>query len=195
MRIGAITAGMAACLALSGARAQPGCANWNGADFFGTASAGDVRACLLAGADPDARNESGATPLHFAAREGDAAAIATLLEAGVDPGARYRRGHTPLHDAAHEGDAGAIAALLEGGADPNARNWYGRTPLHDAAVLGHAAAIVALLDGGADPGARSRSGRTPFDLIGKDSPLTGTPAWTRLRDATRAVDEAGGEHG
>jgi len=62
MRIGivAITAGMAACLTLS--CAQPDCADWNGADFFGTASAGDVRACLLAGADPGARDKRGRTP-------------------------------------------------------------------------------------------------------------------------------------
>jgi len=121
MRTGivAITAAMAACLALSGARAQPGCAIWNGGAFFGTASAADVRACLLAGADP------------------------------------------------------------------NARGKRGFTPLHNAAILGKAAAIAALLDGGADPGARVGDGRTPFDLIGKDSPLTGTPAWMRLRDATR----------
>ena len=93
--IGAMTAAMAACLVLS--CAQPDCANWNGADFFGTASAADVRACLLAGADPNARiNENSWTPLHWAAYEGNAAAIAALLDGGADPGARNGEGRTPF---------------------------------------------------------------------------------------------------
>ena len=148
--IGAITAAMAACLTLS--CAQPDCANWNGYDFFRKASAGDVQTCLLAGADPNARNWLDYTPLHLAARSGDAR---------------------------------AIAALADGGADPNARNEYGRTPLHHAAWEGHAAAVDALREAGADPDARDENGETPFDRIGKDSPLTGTSAWTRLKDAIR----------
>ena len=60
--------------------------------------------------------------------------------------------------------------------DPKARNDDGFTPLHYATMEGHAAAIAALLDAGADPKARSKGGARPFGLIGKDSPLTGTPA-------------------
>ena len=116
MRIGivAITAGMAACLTLS--CAQPDCA-----DFFGTASAADVRACLLAGADPGAKAEGGETPLHIAAQEGHAGAIAALLDGGSDPDARLESGDTPLHRAAGQGHGAAIAALLDAGADPKAR--------------------------------------------------------------------------
>ena len=64
MRIGivAILAAMAACPTLSAARAQPDCANWNSEGFFATAGADDARACLLAGADPDARAEEMAPP-------------------------------------------------------------------------------------------------------------------------------------
>ena len=130
MRIGivAILAAMAACLTLSAARAQPDCANWNSYDFFETAGAEDVRACLRAGADPDVRTELGFAPLHHAAFLGHAAAVAALLEARADPGARDEDGFTPLRDAARHGHAAVIAALLDAGADPGARNEDGVTP-------------------------------------------------------------------
>ena len=110
------------------ARLQLDCAAWNREAFFRTASAGDVRACLRAGADPEARDKDGSTPLHWAASEGHAGAIAALLEAGADPDAQVLGGWTPLHVAAGEDRAGAITALLEGGADPSARKENGDTP-------------------------------------------------------------------
>ena len=64
MRIGivAIIAALTACMTLTTARAQPDCTNWNSYSFFKTAGAEDVRACLRAGADPDARDAEGLTP-------------------------------------------------------------------------------------------------------------------------------------
>ncbi len=82
------------CLAVPGARAQADCANWQSGDFFKTASAADVRACLRAGADPGARDEDGRTLLHGAAGAGNTAAIAALLAAGADPGAQTKDGRT-----------------------------------------------------------------------------------------------------
>ena len=95
MRVGlvAILTALAVCLAVPGARAQADCANWNSGDFFSTASAADVRACLRAGADPGARTEYGWTPMHRAESE---AAIAALLAGGADPGARDVYGLTPF---------------------------------------------------------------------------------------------------
>ena len=55
-----------------------------------------MRACLRAGADPDARAKNDITPLHFAAQEGHGAAVAALLDAGGDPGARTGDGGIPF---------------------------------------------------------------------------------------------------
>ena len=98
MRIGivAIIAALTACMTLTTARAQPDCTNWNSYSFFKTAGAEDVRACLRAGADPDARAKSGATPLHRAAANGHAAAIIALLKAGADSGAKDGDYRTPF---------------------------------------------------------------------------------------------------
>ena len=149
----ALAAGLAvaACPTLSAAQAQSDCAAWNSSDFFETASAGDVRACLQAGADLEARGEYGSTPLHRAAIGGHVDAITALLEAGADPKARTEGGSTPLHWAAIGGHADAITALLEAGADLEARSEGGTTPLHWVAWDGSADAITALLEAGADP--------------------------------------------
>ena len=142
-----------------------------------------IAALLDAGANPNARNENGGTPLHGAAWNGRTEAIAALLDAGADHNARDERGRTPLHSAAHLGQTEAIAALLAAGADHNARNENGRAPLHSAAHLGQTEAIAALLDAGADPNAQGNGGQIPFDLIPEDSPVVGTSAYRRLRDA------------
>ena len=95
MRLGivAILAVLAAFLTPPGARAKSNCANWNSWSFFETAGAEDVRACLRAGIDPNARGEDGWTPPAF---KGHASATAALLKAGADPGARTEGGLTPF---------------------------------------------------------------------------------------------------
>ena len=166
--IGAVAVTGLVITLLSAAIHQSDCTDWNSQDFFETASAGDVRACLRAGADPSARIESdfspAFTPLHWAAANDHADAIAALVEAGADLEARNEDGSTtPLHFAAYWGSADAITALLEAGADLEAREErYGYTPLHLAVHQGHADAIAALLEAGADPNAWDKARKTPL---------------------------------
>ena len=56
-------------------------ADWNTIDFFEIATVADVTACLDAGADPNARDQLGYTPLHFAAAfNSDPAVVKTLIK-------------------------------------------------------------------------------------------------------------------
>jgi ankyrin repeat protein len=142
-----------------------------------------LTALLDGGANPNARDESGLTPLYLATFLGHADTITILLKAGADPNARDESGWTSLHIAAIGSDADIIAALLDGGADPNARDESGWTPLHNAAGNGHADAIAALLDAGADVKATNKNGKTAFDLIKEYNSLYKTPIWRRLNDA------------
>ena len=115
---------------------------------------------LRAGADPNAPDFEGRTPLHFFS--GEPQAVAELLEAGADPNAHDFEGRTPLHF--FSGEPQAVAELLEAGADPSARDDDGRTPLHSAT---DAACAVALLGSGADPNARSGDGQTPLHIAAR----------------------------
>jgi ankyrin repeat protein len=65
-------------------------------------------------ADPNARDENGATPLHHAAWDGDLEMIGRLLAAGADPAAVDDRfGSTPQQWAEHAYQNEAAALLRE----------------------------------------------------------------------------------
>ena len=95
------------------AHAQIDCAAWNTKSFFLAAEVSDVTRCLQTGMDPEARSESGYTPLHWAASSGNAETIEVLIAAGANPAARSESGwklddpmaSTPLHTAARSGKA------------------------------------------------------------------------------------------
>ena len=129
------------------------CDEWNTYVFFAQANLADVERCLAAGADPNARDEHGFTPLHWTR---DAAAARILLEAGANVHSRNRRGDTPLHSTS----AAVTRVLLAAGADPDARNDADRTPLH--VVPRSAQRVQLLLDAGADVNARGDVGHTPL---------------------------------
>ena len=100
--------------------AQEDCEDWGASHFFSAATAEEVRSCLDAGADVNARLELGATPQHMAAsRTRHPEVITMLVEAGADVNARDGEGNTALQRAAREGNSAVIASLLELGADPS----------------------------------------------------------------------------
>lgn len=121
---------------------------------------------IAEGADIEATDRAGRTPLHFAAQYGrNADLVKALLAAGADPRARDENRQTPLHRAAAVSDnADVLEALLEAGAARNARDARKRTPLHLAAREGRSAAVTALLAAGADIEARDKDGATPLQL-------------------------------
>ena len=148
------------------------------------AALGIVDRLLQLGADPDARNEWGDTPLHLASAIKSEPMVATLLAAGADVSARNGYGATPLHRAARDRfdpvDAGVVAALLAAGADVNQWGSTGHTPLHHAAGTpsvslwsseaglgtdprpGVNPAVAVLLSSGAETSLPDNGGQTPL---------------------------------
>ena len=68
----------------------PGAPGWNP-----QAQAATIAALIAAGADPNAADMGGVTPLHRAVRNRCAAAVRALLDGGAHAGAKTARGTTP----------------------------------------------------------------------------------------------------
>lgn len=116
---------------------------------------------LLHGANPNAKDDSGETPLMLAVRD-DLEGIAELL---VQYGAEPMIGTTPLlHWTARYGHVGFLNLLLKMGVDVNATDATGKTAMHmaggDPFAMGDV--IYFLESNGANLEARDFRGLTPF---------------------------------
>ena len=105
------------------------CGDWNTPGFFRSAEQEDLSRCLET-QNPNARNENGRTPMHYAAQGTSPATVTALAKAGANLSAPDDKGGwTPLHLAAWFSTTPAVvAALLAAGADPTAKDKAGKTP-------------------------------------------------------------------
>ncbi|MDX1561363.1 MAG: ankyrin repeat domain-containing protein [Gammaproteobacteria bacterium] len=109
---------------------------------------------IEAGADVNATQADGTSPLHWAVYRIDEALVDRLLEAGADPATANRFGASPLIEAVKVAHVGLVERLLEAGADPEAPNPDGQTALMLAARTGSVGVAERLIAHGADVNAR-----------------------------------------
>ena len=114
-----------------------------------------VRALTAAGANVEATNCNGETPLHMAAGECHTACVEALLEAGARTSAADDIDKdTALHYAARSGSLSGIQCLANAGADLAVCNNIGQSARQVALLADKAEAAQLLLDlGEAQPGA------------------------------------------
>jgi ankyrin repeat protein len=115
-----------------------------------------VERLLKAGADPNEREQDGATPLSWAATRANTAIAALLLKAGANPNLTNELGLSPLAIAIANGAADLAGRLLESGADPNVARENGETPLMTAARMGRVDVMKLLLARGANVNVRDK---------------------------------------
>jgi len=145
---------------------------------------------IAAGADVNAKNKDGWTPLVYATSQGNKEVVKLLVEKGADINLEgvftthrplylaVENGHKDLcelfidkgakdyelllHAAAYFGNIGIVEMLLERGVDVNFKDKGGRIPLHYAADGGNKELFELLLSKGADINAKTSHGMTPF---------------------------------
>ena len=106
------------------------------------------------GADVNAAQGDGATPLHWAAYRLDADLVERLLKHGAKAATQNRFGATPLGEAAKAANLPIVQLLLKAGAPVDAANGDGETALMLSAHTGSTAVASALIAAGANVNAR-----------------------------------------
>ncbi len=133
-----------------------------------------VELLLRLGADPNAADEGGHTPLYSVgnecrvARGGDV--VRALAHAGADVNAQTGvKQCSALHMAARRGNDSVAEALLDYGADIEARDSMGDSPLRRAVNCRKPGVATLLIARGADVNSRGSEGKTVLEAARSDA--------------------------
>lgn len=162
-----------------------------------------LKSLVACGADVNATNNLGQTPLHKAAEriwgwdlngDGSNVPFQLLVKSGANVNAQDNQGRTPLEvllatTTSYKEEATVL--LIKAGAKLNQTDQDGLTPLHQvvAADTGFSSRTVqSLLDAGANPNARDKFGRTPVHLL-----LAGQRPWSSNVEILQKLAAAGAD--
>jgi ankyrin repeat protein len=107
-------------------------------------------AAIDAGADVNATQGDGTTPLHWAVYKVDRELVAELLDRGAKADVTNDYGSSPLAEAAKIGDLQLVRQLLDAGANVESPNADGQTALMLATRVGSLDVVKLLVERGAD---------------------------------------------
>jgi ankyrin repeat protein len=116
----------------------------------------DALAAIRGGADVNAAQPDGTTPLMWAVNHADREMVDELLKRGAKASGRTVLGATALTEAVQTNDAELVTLMLQAGADPNLGNDDDETPLMLAARAGSLPMVEALVKAGAKVDTREK---------------------------------------
>ena len=143
-----------------------------------------VKKLLNQGHDPNKRDNSGYTALHYAARGGYTEVLITLLNHGADSNSQTPSGNTTaLHRAAYMGHLDSIKILLMHGARAELIDSDRKSALHKCAEKGHYTCAQLILDQSAANfeelvNMQDTKGNTAYDICLKND--RGLKEWSNL---------------
>jgi len=106
-----------------------------------------IKRLLDSGHDPNKRDNSGYTALHYAARGGYANILMILLSRGADPNLQTPSGKTvALHRAAYMGHLECVKTLLSYGCRPDLADSDGKSALHKCVEKGNYTCAKLILE-------------------------------------------------
>jgi ankyrin repeat protein len=105
-----------------------------------------IRFLAAKGANVNARNAKGETPLQIASNLGFAEGVEALLQLGAKVDEPNSTGETPLIAATHRRDAGMARALLKAGANPKRNDNSGRSALDYAQLDGRGNPVLTEIE-------------------------------------------------
>jgi ankyrin repeat protein len=147
-------------------------ASWNG-------RLDSVRALLNCGANVNAKDSQGRTPLYQALRgssieDAGFGVVQLLVEHGAAVNTRDKDDETPLHRASYYQHLKSVRMLLDHGANVDAENTKGQTPLQQAFELSskdQVDIIQLLVERGADVNTRDMDHQTPLHFASSSQRL------------------------
>lgn len=119
-----------------------------------------VETLITKGANKEAKNANGETPIFSACKNNKSEMISLLAKKGCKINVRDNLGSTPLHVAVRWGNIDAAEQLISLGINIDAQNVTGKTPLAEAVLGGKPEIAKMLLSKGANPNTSDINGRT-----------------------------------
>ncbi|XP_046548549.1 uncharacterized protein LOC124258520 isoform X2 [Haliotis rubra] len=116
------------------------------------------------GANVNAKDKNGVTPLHVAVQHAKHETVEYLIEKGTNVNAKDKNGVKPLHVAVQHAKHETVEYLIEKGAIGDAKYMKPVTPLHVAVQHAKHETVEYLIEKGARVNAEDRKGVTPLHV-------------------------------